>query len=47
MDILITILYDVNNECPQTNNIIEKFMQFDKSANKRFEEKIKTLSKGQ
>lgn len=46
-DILITSLYDVNNECPQTNNIIEKFMQFDKSANKRFEEKIKTLSKGQ
>lgn len=46
-DLLITSLYDVNNECPQINNIIEKFMQFDKSANKRFEEKIKTLSKEQ
>ena len=46
-DILITSLYDVNNKCPQINNIIEKFMQFDKSANKRFEEKIKTLSKEQ
>lgn len=46
-DILITSLYDVNNECPQINNIIEKFMQFDKLANKRFEEKIKTLSNEQ
>lgn len=46
-DFLITNLYDVSNECPQINNIIEKFMQFDKSANKRFEEKIKTLSKEQ
>ena len=46
-DILITSLYDVNNECPQINNIIEKFMQFEKLANKRFEEKIKTLSNEQ
>jgi len=46
-DILITSLYDVNNECPQINNIIEKFMEFDKLANKRFEEKIKTLSNEQ
>lgn len=46
-DLLITSLYDVNNECPQINNIIEKFMQFDKLANKRFEEKIKTLSNEQ
>ena len=46
-DFLITNLYDVNNRCPRISNIIEKFMQFDKSANKRFEEKIKTLSKEQ
>lgn len=46
-DILITSLYDVNNECTQINNIIEKFRQFDKLANKRFEEKIKTLSNEQ
>lgn len=46
-NLLITSLYDVNNECPQINNIIEKFMQFDKLANKRFEEKIKTLSNEQ
>lgn len=46
-DILITSLYDVNNECPQISNIIEKFRQFDKLANKRFEAKIRTLSKEQ
>lgn len=46
-DILITSLYDVNNECTQINNIIEKFKRFDGSASKRFEEKIKTLSNEQ
>lgn len=46
-DILITSLYDVNNECTQINNIIEKFKRFDESASKRFEEKIKTLSNEQ
>lgn len=46
-DILITSLYDVNNERTQINNIIEKFKRFDESASKRFEEKIKTLSNEQ
>lgn len=44
-NILITNLYDVNNRCPQINNIIEKFRQFDKSACKRFEERIKAIIK--
>ena len=44
-DLLITSLYDVNNECPQINNIIEKFMQFDKSACKRFEERVRAIIK--
>lgn len=42
-DLLITSLYDANNECPQVNNIKAKFKRFDESASKRFEEKIKTL----
>lgn len=44
-DFLITNLYDVNNRCPRISNIIEKYKQFDKSACKRFEERVRAIKK--
>lgn len=44
-DLLITSLYDANNECPQVNNIKAKFKRFDESAGKRFEEKVRAIKK--
>ena len=44
-DFLITNLYDVNNRCPRISNIIEKYKQFDKSACKRFEERVRAIIK--
>lgn len=44
-DFLITNLYDVNNRCLRISNIIEKYRQFDKSACKRFEERVRAIKK--
>lgn len=43
---LITSLYDESNNCPQVDNIKEKFMRFDLTASKRLEEKIKSITIG-
>ncbi len=43
---LITSLYDESNNCPQVDNIKEKFMRFDLAASKRLEEKIKSITIG-